>query len=300
MNVNVIVTTYNYAAYIAHAVDSVLTQTYGHITRVIIIDDGSTDGTADLIDRKYNQNKKIVFVQKDNGGQLSALNYALTHIRDCDVVFFLDADDMYCENYIEEAVHHYKSFRDYDFLFCKRQFFGTVNRIERKYASDSVCGFSVLRTYYLKEWVGNAISMVSMRHDILKKILPFPYENEWKVRADDCLVWGSSLVGAKKYYMDKALVKYRVHQKNYHYGKTCSTDVLFKRQLSINKLFHYIMCKNDVHIDVDKMVLLEFVSIQPRNLSHFFQFVHLLIRANKTFVAQIYYILCFFLYMWRK
>jgi len=251
MNVNVIITTYNYGDLVAQAVDSVLAQTYGKITRIIVVDDGSSDGTAGLLERRYGQNTKIILVQKDNGGQLSALNCAFGRLDDgCDLVFFLDADDLYEANYVQEAVRYYERSGDCDFLFCKRRYFGALDEVEKSRYPDGACGPCVLRTYYLKEWVGNATSMLSMRRGILKKILPIPYETEWRIRADDCLVWASSLVGAGKYCMDRALVRYRAHDKNYHYGRTYTADVMLKRKASIDRLFSHIMAKNNVRVDL--------------------------------------------------
>jgi hypothetical protein len=89
VRVDVIIDNFNYAQYLGAAIDSALAQTY-HDTKVIVVDDGSTDSSRDVIDRYGNA---IVPVLKENGGQASAFNVGLER-SDGDVVLFLDADDM--------------------------------------------------------------------------------------------------------------------------------------------------------------------------------------------------------------
>jgi hypothetical protein len=67
---------------------------------------------------------------------------------------------------------------------------------------------------------------------------------EWRISADACLVYGSSLVGAEKYFMPKPLIKYRVHEKNYFYGKFFSTSDKFRKKLATVQLIQYILKKN--------------------------------------------------------
>jgi len=90
-----------------------------------------------------------------------------------------------------------------------------------------------------------------MRRDILRKVLPIPNTEDWRVRADDCLVWGASLVGAKKFYLSQPLVRYRIHQNNqFHNSKFVNTDkdYEYKRFWKRNSLFNYILQKNNLEL----------------------------------------------------
>jgi glycosyltransferase involved in cell wall biosynthesis len=84
----VIVNNYNYSRYVTHAIDSALNQTYVW-TEVVVVDDGSTDGSRDAI---ATYGDRVLPVLKSNGGQASAFNsgFAASH---GDFVIFLDADD---------------------------------------------------------------------------------------------------------------------------------------------------------------------------------------------------------------
>lgn len=88
LQVSVIITNYNYAAYLGQCIDSVLAQDYG-CKQVIVVDDGSTDHSRAVIE---GYGEAVVPVFKANGGQTSAVNHGVERCTG-DVVLFLDADD---------------------------------------------------------------------------------------------------------------------------------------------------------------------------------------------------------------
>src|SRR5215467_1639407 len=87
--VSIIINNYNYGRFLKDAINSALDQTYQK-TEVIVVDDGSTDSSRQVI---TNYNGQIIAVLKDNGGQASALNAGFFQSHG-EVVIFLDADDM--------------------------------------------------------------------------------------------------------------------------------------------------------------------------------------------------------------
>jgi GT2 family glycosyltransferase len=89
--VSVVVPTYNRAHLIHHAIDSVLAQSYDHI-EVVVVDDGSTDGTRERIERGYGSDSRVRYVHKQNGGAASARNVGFRCARG-DYIALLDSDD---------------------------------------------------------------------------------------------------------------------------------------------------------------------------------------------------------------
>jgi glycosyltransferase involved in cell wall biosynthesis len=87
--ISVIIDNYNYGSFLSEAIESALAQTYPN-TEVIVVDDGSTDNSRQIITKYGDQ---IVAVLKDNGGQASAFNAGFLRSRG-DIVVFLDADDV--------------------------------------------------------------------------------------------------------------------------------------------------------------------------------------------------------------
>jgi glycosyltransferase involved in cell wall biosynthesis len=87
--VSVIITNFNYARFLEHAIESAIAQSYGPV-EIIVVDDGSTDDSAAII-RGYGD--RVIPVFKQNGGQASAFNAGLARSHG-EIVIFLDADDV--------------------------------------------------------------------------------------------------------------------------------------------------------------------------------------------------------------
>lgn len=109
--VTVIIPTFNREKRISNAIDSALLQTYKNI-QVIVIDDGSTDKTADLL-KSYTG---IEYYYKENGGQASARNLGLKHAKG-DIIASLDSDDVWYPDFLEKCVTKLTS-DGMDFVFA--------------------------------------------------------------------------------------------------------------------------------------------------------------------------------------
>ena len=96
---SIIIDNYNNGRFLKEAIDSALDQTYPNI-EVIVVDDGSTDDSREIIDGYGN---RITPVFKENGGQASAFNAGFLVSRG-EVVFFLDADDRFLPTTVEAAM----------------------------------------------------------------------------------------------------------------------------------------------------------------------------------------------------
>jgi glycosyltransferase involved in cell wall biosynthesis len=97
--VSVVIPCYNHAQFLAHAIESVLTQSYSNF-EIIVVDDGSTDDTAGVI-RRYSP---VHYVYQDNAGRSSARNTGLWQSRG-EFVVFLDADDRLLPNALETGIN---------------------------------------------------------------------------------------------------------------------------------------------------------------------------------------------------
>ena len=107
--VSVILTNYNYAHYLAEAIESVLNQTYRNF-ELFIVDDGSTDNSREVIQRyttTYTSKVKAIF--KENGGQGSAFNIGIENATG-DVIAFLDADDYWYPNKLEFVLPYHQEY----------------------------------------------------------------------------------------------------------------------------------------------------------------------------------------------
>src|SRR5437660_7684751 len=73
--VSILISNYNYGAYLGDAIESALQQTYDKL-EVVICDDGSTDGSRQTLERYRSHDRRIIVVYQGNGGQSLALNAA--------------------------------------------------------------------------------------------------------------------------------------------------------------------------------------------------------------------------------
>lgn len=94
--ISVIVPVYNILEYLPRCVASITAQTYTNL-EIVLVDDGSTDGTGALCDELAKGDERIRVFHKENGGSSSARNLALSKVRG-EYIGFVDSDDYISEN----------------------------------------------------------------------------------------------------------------------------------------------------------------------------------------------------------
>ncbi len=89
--VSVIIPVYNTKNYLSKCIDSVLNQSYQNI-EVLLVDDGSTDGSADICDRYKKDDARVQVWHREHAGVSSSRNFALQH-SEGNWISFIDSDD---------------------------------------------------------------------------------------------------------------------------------------------------------------------------------------------------------------
>lgn len=89
--ISVIVPVYNTEKYLTRCVHSLLAQTYANL-EILLVDDGSTDGSSILCDRFAMEDKRVRALHKRNGGSSSARNLGIAEARG-EYIGFVDSDD---------------------------------------------------------------------------------------------------------------------------------------------------------------------------------------------------------------
>jgi len=82
-----------------------------------------------------------------------------------------------------------------------------------------------------------------MRREVAERFLPLPGLEDWRTRADDCLLFGSSLAGARKCYSAAPLVGYRVHGENHWYGRRFGEAYEARREAALDRLFCHLTAR---------------------------------------------------------
>lgn len=101
--VSVIIPTYNRADQIRGSIDSVLQQTY-HNLEVIIVDDGSTDGTFEKVNQWYQDCDRLIYVFNDGNYGVSASRNNGVRYAHGDMIAFQDSDDLWRPEKLEKQM----------------------------------------------------------------------------------------------------------------------------------------------------------------------------------------------------
>lgn len=97
--ISIVIPVYNAEMYIRNCVNSVLTQTYDNL-EIILVDDGSSDGTFDICSELSLIDDRIKVFHKSNGGVSAARNYGIDQATGY-YICFIDSDDWIEERYLE-------------------------------------------------------------------------------------------------------------------------------------------------------------------------------------------------------
>jgi GT2 family glycosyltransferase len=211
--VDIVINNHNYGEFLAAAIESARRQTHAQVN-VIVVDDGSTDGSRELLGKL---DDSVTVVLKENGGQASALNAGMARCEG-DVVMFLDADDTL---WPEAAARAAAAFA-LDETVAKVQF-----RMDVIDAAGKQTGV-IKPSPHLKMPQGDlhsaelafpfditwmAMSGNAFRTEALRRIIPIPARDYPVSGADWYLVHLAALLG-KVVSLEDVLASYRVHGRN--------------------------------------------------------------------------------------
>lgn len=102
IKLSIVVPVFNVKATLEKAVESILSQSYSNF-EIILVDDGSTDGSNVLCDNYARKDTRIFSFHKPNGGLSSARNFGLKKAQG-DLITFLDSDDFYINDCLDEII----------------------------------------------------------------------------------------------------------------------------------------------------------------------------------------------------
>lgn len=118
--VTVVIPAYNAAQYLSETLESVLCQTFTDF-EVLIIDDGSTDSTAELAHSYAQREQRIRYFLQANQGVSASRNKGI-ELAKGEFIAFLDADDQWLPNKLQSHVHHFHSSPNLGISFARVEF----------------------------------------------------------------------------------------------------------------------------------------------------------------------------------
>lgn len=221
--VDIVVDSYNYGEYLSAAIASACAQTHPRVN-VIVVDDGSTDGSRAILERCRDE---VTVLLKENGGQASALNVGFEACEG-DVLIFLDADDTLEPTAAAAVAAAFAA----DPEAVKVQFRTEVIDAEgrptgRLKPADHLPlpggDVRAAELAYPYDLVWMATSANAFRTAALRRIMPMP-EEPFKSCADWYLVHLTALLG-RVVSLPQALGAYRLHGANSYEPQTADLDL---------------------------------------------------------------------------
>jgi glycosyltransferase involved in cell wall biosynthesis len=233
--VSVIIPTYNRSHFIKDAVESVVKQTYYNF-EVIVVDDGSTDNTKELLAEYVNKLNNFKYIYQDNQGRSAARNLGISLAKG-DYIAFLDSDDVWFPDKLERQVPILESapscvvlVHGYKFMVDKflqpvpnweaklRRLYAMAEQAEENYENylRSPCIFT---------------STILVRRAALVEIAG--YDIDIQGREDLDLYLRLLLLNYKfSFISEPPLIKYRWHENNTNdYNSNCSYVKVYEKHL---------------------------------------------------------------------
>lgn len=159
---SVIIPVYNLGNYVSNPLNSLLPQVNEKV-EVLIVDDGSSDNTANIVESivKGYKNRDVKIIRKENGGVSSARNIGINRATG-KYIYFLDGDDFVSNDFVSRVL----AIKEFDVLlfgFDKvDEEFNVIESFEDKYSypKDGISNVEVLEKQLLKDFTICACSVV--------------------------------------------------------------------------------------------------------------------------------------------
>ena len=217
MKVSVIIPTYNYGHYIKQALESVLAQDYPpELIEVIIVDDGSTDNTREVLQAVTNGASNIQYHYQENTGKAAATQIGIA-LASGEIIFNLDADDWFLPGKILKTV---KIFRhDPTLVHVASPAMIHWQDGSRPPTPESISfhvtgqnnGAAILRYFMERKMLFGGGSTFAARAAVLKQI---KWQAAIDMYTDEWLLINTLLQGGC-YFFHEPLSVWRVHGSNY-------------------------------------------------------------------------------------
>lgn len=212
--ISIIIPVYNVAPYIREAVESAVNQTYKNL-EIILIDDGSTDGSGQICDEYASRDPRITAIHQKHQGVSNARNVGL-NLATGDYIAFLDPDDAYDPSFIHCMLGTIRQTKC-DIVICKYRGYYTEDKMDTK--KGSIRPLSDMGKYdrnqALHELVDGHFHMAVWNKLYKKELWDKTRFRTDLIAASDHLVTFQVFDGCNSVYViDKPLYLYRMRRGN--------------------------------------------------------------------------------------
>ncbi|MDD3437407.1 MAG: glycosyltransferase [Candidatus Gastranaerophilales bacterium] len=218
MKISIITTSYNYAQYIEEAINSIINQIHTD-WELIIVDDGSSDNSVEIIKSYCEKDKRIkLFQQPQNKGLKEALLLGVNNATG-DWIAFLESDDIFAPDNLLKKFKIIEKYPKVKLIYNKVDFiiYDEPNSKRAKHFGDTqkkLAKKTFPKYMFYKFYINNQIltfSSVMIQAKLLKSI-------DFNTPVDTLLDWWLWIHAAYKndfYYINEELTSWRLHEKSY-------------------------------------------------------------------------------------
>jgi glycosyltransferase involved in cell wall biosynthesis len=226
---SVITAVYNGARFLPDAIDSVLAQTVSNF-EFIIVDDGSTDETPDILERYRKQDSRIIILSQPNRGIPSSLNRAIAAAR-TDLLAHIDADDRALPFWLERQLQFLAQYPENSVVSSYAYLINSEGARIGK--SQNVIDVEQgLREMNPQLFLDIVHSTVLMRKS---KLLEVGGYREGQTYLEDRDLWGRLITAGQSIRCNpELLVDYRVHSGSVTVKKRSESQVMLGRSINLN------------------------------------------------------------------
>jgi len=231
--ISVIIPVYNEEKHIEESINSIIKQTYKNL-EIIVIDDGSTDGSLDILKKFQKFDSRIALVSRENKGLITTLNEGVDLSKGV-YIARMDADDISLPNRLFEQVEYLKNNAEIDIVGTQAIGIGAdgkfIKNINKPRSSNEINTYMLLNSPLIHP------SIV-----IRRKCIKLNLFDEKDYLAEDYGAWLRLNTGKNIANLKGRLIKYRIHPGSISQQKKEeqfeNTKKIRKRNL-INSFFIY-------------------------------------------------------------
>lgn len=218
MKVSILTTSYNYENYISETIESVLNQTYKDF-EYIILDDGSTDNSVEIIKKYAQSDNRIRFVSRENKGLIYTMKEGID-LCNGEYIVFLESDDSISPTYIEDKLKVLEKYPDAAVIYNKINLIGDEQRVSdvQKHLEKVDKLIKADDFDYIELFVSNIIptfSCVMIKKEVAREI-PETFDVP---KCYDWYFWNYIIQKYQIVYLDKALTTFRLHKQSFSVRK---------------------------------------------------------------------------------
>ena len=244
--VSIIIPIYNVEKYLEQCIKSLINQTYRNL-EIILINDGSTDKSTKICEKYKNQDNRIVFINKKNGGAASAKNEGLK-IAKGDYITFVDSDDFIEPDMIEYMVNTIKKYNS-DIIQCS---FTNLYKNTERFKQDKIVEQKIsskdFLELFLKKWDSSLFWNKLFKREVIENV----FVKEGRCIDDEfftykCVINSKSIVTS-----NKIVYNYRMRKSGVMKSESSQKQILKDR---VDYLYERYELVRKIYKDLDKSFL---------------------------------------------